>query len=205
MNKTKEQALAAIKMVKAGAIIKDACEKNSISPSTYAKYRREIAAENGEKRSPSGQYDPKPPPSKPYLTTKGEAEKLKAKGMKYPDIARSLEVSMGAVFTMLTGKDIVKEVERISDEKSITRLEACRQLKVPTAAYTSQKYKAKQKTYGKKNREKNKAKRTPQMIDLVVPTVEQVTAERRASKSNNKVIVFVCNTDDLSSVLKELK
>jgi len=40
---------------------------------------------------------------------------------------------------------------------------------------------------------------------LVVPTVEQVTAERRASKSNNKVIVFVCNTDDLSSVLKELK
>ena len=192
----RENALKAIALINKGMPRAAACEKVGIGLSTYQKYRRL------EKDIPKGMLA--------FDSDAEEAKKLKAKGMTYHQLAQRFKLSMGEIFKLITGKDIVEEVAMLADKKRIPRQDVCEKiLKVPYSAYTSRKYKEAQKTYGKKNKPTRKravVRRSAAPFDLVVPTLEQV--ERKPMKKTDgskKVVVFVCSIDNLPNVLKEIE
>lgn len=106
------------------------------------------------------------------------------------------KVSKAEAYKQSTGKDLISDVENVAKEKGFSRQKACKFLKIPYSTYAYEKA----KTYNKGSR--GSRKKAP--IDLLVPTVEQVKSEKKAVKANDKVIVFVCNTSNLSTVLGEI-
>jgi len=196
MSDKKEAALKAIALVNKGMLRDKACEKANIATSTYAKYRKIANKPNKVFSS--------------FDAPMTEAKKLKAKGMSYLDMSKILKMPMGEVFKAITGKDIIEETEKLSEQKGIPRKDVCEKfLKVPFSAYTSIKYREAQKHYGAKNKNraqqqkpKTRAVVVGKPFDLVVP---HSPMEQMKKKTTDKVIVLVCTADNLSSVLKELE
>jgi len=186
----RKDLLKAYKLVKGGATQAEACKKSGISLATYNRHRNAIA--NG------------------LLPAKEDAQILKAKGHNYEEIAKMLKTSVSNAFKQATGKDLVDAVSQLAQERGVTRKEACDLLNISFKNHeTARRQKNKDKQDQEKAavvepRVKRKYTKKSKVIDIVVPTAEQVQDERKSKKSN-KVIVMVCSPENLANVLKGLE